>query len=197
MRGRPRGPVRTEPKVRVNQRIRAPQVRVISPEGEQLGILDIKEALSRSEEFGLDLVEVAPNSDPPVCKIMDYGKYRYEESKKEHKAKKKQATIVVKEIKLRPKTEAHDLAYKVKKMKGFDPGRLCDLHAFLPGAVPPGDMMFILLRRIGGVIDQNVGMSGQLQEPGVKGGIMLRVRGVNDRLAPTGNSVGENASRVV
>jgi translation initiation factor IF-3 len=119
MRGRPRGSVRAEPKVRINQRISAPKVRVIAPEGEQLGILDVSEALARAEEFGLDLVEVAPNGDPPVCKIMDYGKYRYEESKKEHLRKTKQATVVVKEIKLRPKTEEHDLDYKVKKLKRF------------------------------------------------------------------------------
>lgn len=119
MKGRPRGPVVAEPKVRVNQRIRAPKLRVISPEGEQLGILDVADALRRAEEFGLDLVEVAPGADPPVCKIMDYGKFRYEESKKEHERKKKQATVVVKEIKLRPKTEEHDLDYKVKRLKRF------------------------------------------------------------------------------
>jgi len=105
MKGRPRGPVVVEPKVRVNQ--------------EQLGILDLAEALAKSEEFGLDLVEVAPNVDPPVCKIMDYGKFRYEESKKEHERKKKQATVILKEIKLRPKTEEHDLDYKVKRLKRF------------------------------------------------------------------------------
>lgn len=119
MRGRPRGPVRAEPKVRINERIRAPQVRVVSPEGEQLGIMAVTEALAKSEDWGLDLVEVAPNADPPVCKIMDYGKYRYEESKKQHERKKKQATVVIKEIKLRPKTEEHDLAYKVKRLKAF------------------------------------------------------------------------------
>jgi translation initiation factor IF-3 len=119
MKGRPRGPVVVEPKVRVNQRIRAAKLRVISPDGEQLGILDLAEALAKSEEFGLDLVEVAPNVDPPVCKIMDYGKFRYEESKKEHERKKKQATVILKEIKLRPKTEEHDLDYKVKRLKRF------------------------------------------------------------------------------
>jgi translation initiation factor IF-3 len=108
-----------EPKVRVNEKIRASQVRVISPEGEQLGILQVSDALARAAEVGLDLVEVAPNADPPVCKIMDYGKYRYEESKKEHKAKKKQAVVVVKEIKLRPKTENHDLGHKVRQLKQF------------------------------------------------------------------------------
>lgn len=119
MRGRPRGAVPAEPKVRVNQKIRADRVRVIAPEGEQLGILDVSTALRKAEEFGLDLVEVAPNSDPPVCKIMDYGKYRYEESKKEHERKKKQATVTLKEVKLRPKTEEHDLEYKVKKLVEF------------------------------------------------------------------------------
>jgi translation initiation factor IF-3 len=119
MKGRPRGPVVAEPKVRVNQRIRAAKARVIAPDGEQLGILDLPEALAKAEEFGLDLVEVAPNVDPPVCKIMDYGKFRYEESKKEHERRKKQATVVLKEIKLRPKTEEHDLDYKVKRLKRF------------------------------------------------------------------------------
>lgn len=119
MKGRPRPIVVNEPKVRVNQKIRAAKVRVIAPDGEQLGILDVLDALQKSEDFGLDLVEVAPNVDPPVCKIMDYGKYRYEESKKDHERKKKQATVVVKEVKLRPKTEDHDLDYKVKKLKGF------------------------------------------------------------------------------
>jgi len=119
MRGRPKSVGTVEPSVRVNQNIRAPQVRVISPEGEQLGILDVSEALRKAEEFGLDLVEVAPGVDPPVCKIMDYGKFRYEESKKDHERKKKQATVVLKEIKLRPKTEDHDLQYKVKNLKRF------------------------------------------------------------------------------
>jgi translation initiation factor IF-3 len=119
MRPRPRVPVPAEPKVRINERIRAPQVRVISPDGEQLGILAPFEALERAREYGLDLVEVAPGVDPPVCKIMDYGKYRYEESKKEHKSKKKQAVVVLKEVKLRPKTEEHDLTHKAKQAKQF------------------------------------------------------------------------------
>jgi translation initiation factor IF-3 len=92
---------------------------VISPEGEQLGIMDVPQALQKAEEHGFDLVEVAPNSDPPVCKIMDYGKYRYEETKKQHERKKKQATVTVKEVKLRPKTELHDLEIKAKKLEGF------------------------------------------------------------------------------
>jgi translation initiation factor IF-3 len=119
MRARPRPAVSAEPKVRINQKIRAAKVRVIAPDGEQLGILDVPDALQRAGEFGLDLVEVAPNVEPPVCKIMDYGKFRYEESKKEHERKKKQAIVVVKEIKLRPKTEEHDMTHKVKQLKRF------------------------------------------------------------------------------
>ncbi|MGP8283623.1 MAG: translation initiation factor IF-3, partial [Desulfomonilaceae bacterium] len=119
MKGRPRGSVVAEPKVRVNQKIRAAQVRAISPEGEQLGILDVADALRRAQEYGLDLVEVASNVDPPVCKIMDYGKFRFEETKKDHERKKKQATVVLKEVKLRPKTEEHDLEHKVKQIKRF------------------------------------------------------------------------------
>lgn len=119
MRARPRPAAGAEPKVRINQKIRAPKVRVIAPDGEQLGILDVPEALERAGEFGLDLVEVAPNVEPPVCKIMDYGKFRYEESKKEHERKKKQAIVVVKEVKLRPKTEEHDMTHKVKQLKRF------------------------------------------------------------------------------
>ncbi|MFC1835583.1 translation initiation factor IF-3 [Thermodesulfobacteriota bacterium] len=119
MRGRPRFPSRTEPKVRINEKIRSPRVRAIAPGGEQLGIIDVGEALRKARELELDLVEVAPNSDPPVCKIMDYGKYRYEESKKQHERKKKQATVTVKEIKLRPKTEMHDLSIKAKKLMRF------------------------------------------------------------------------------
>jgi translation initiation factor IF-3 len=119
MRGRPRVAAVVEPKVRVNQRIRAPKIRVISAEGEQLGIMDVADALRQAEAAGLDLVEVAPGVDPPVCKIMDYGKFRFEESKKEHERKKKQAVVVLKEVKLRPKTEEHDLDYKVKNVKKF------------------------------------------------------------------------------
>ncbi len=99
--------------------IRAEQVRVIDEEGEQLGILPVAVALAKAEEAGLDLVEVSPTAEPPVCRIMDYGKYRYELSKKQQEAKKKQTVVEVKEIKLRPKTETHDLNFKVKNIRKF------------------------------------------------------------------------------
>jgi translation initiation factor IF-3 len=94
-------------------------VRVISPDGAQLGILPIEQALQTAYSQNLDLVEVAPEARPPVCRIMDYGKYRYEQSKKAREAKKKQTVIELKEIKLRPKTEEHDLQFKVRNTERF------------------------------------------------------------------------------
>ncbi len=89
-------------------------MRVIDPDNEQLGILELDEALSKADDLGLDLVEVAPNSDPPVCRIMDYGQFKYQQSKRAHEAKKNQKIIHLKEIKLRPKTEEHDFQFKFK-----------------------------------------------------------------------------------
>lgn len=89
-------------------------MRVIDPDNEQLGILEIEEALAKADALGLDLVEVSPNSDPPVCRIMDYGQYKYQQSKRQHEAKKNQKIIHLKEIKLRPKTEEHDFQFKLR-----------------------------------------------------------------------------------
>jgi translation initiation factor IF-3 len=94
-------------------------VRLISVDGEQLGIQPIEEALRSAGEVGLDLVEVAPNSDPPVCRIMDYGKFKYQASKKVQEARKKGRTLQVKEIKLRPHTDDHDLGFKIRNLKKF------------------------------------------------------------------------------
>ena len=94
-------------------------MRVIDPEGKQIGIIPTKEALATADDFGLDLVEVSPNANPPVCKIMDYGRYRYEQTKKKQEAKKKQSTFQVKEIKIRPKTGEHDLQVKINHIKKF------------------------------------------------------------------------------
>ncbi len=105
--------------VRVNQSVRAKMVRLISAKGEQLGIMPTKEALETAVEGGMDLVEVAPNSDPPVCRIMDYGKFKYQTSKKGQVARKKGKTFQVKEIKLRPQTEEHDLGFKIKNLEKF------------------------------------------------------------------------------
>lgn len=92
---------------------------MIGPDGEQLGILPTVEAFNRAQEQGYDLVEVAPTSQPPVCRIMDYGKYKYELSKKEHQSRRHQKSTQVKEIKLRPRTDKHDLEIKIRQIKGF------------------------------------------------------------------------------
>lgn len=106
-------------KHRVNHLIRNPEVRVIGAEGEQLGVLKTSEALKQAKEAGFDLVEVAPNSDPPVCRIMDFGKFKYEQSKKEHKIRQHQKSTQVKEIKLRPRTDRHDLETKIRQIRTF------------------------------------------------------------------------------
>ena len=105
--------------LRVNDRIRIKEVRVISPDGTQLGILPIEQALQTAYSLNLDLVEVAPEARPPVCRIMDYGKFRYEQSKKAREARKKQTIIDLKEIKLRPKTEEHDFQFKARHAERF------------------------------------------------------------------------------
>lgn len=92
---------------------------MVDPDGNQLGVIPTKEALSKAEGFRLDLVEVAPNANPPVCRIMDYGKYKYEKSKKEKESKKKQHVIVIKEIRMRPKTDVHDFETKIKQARKF------------------------------------------------------------------------------
>jgi translation initiation factor IF-3 len=102
------------PVARINERIRVPQVRVIGDEGEQLGVMDVRDAIRTARERGLDLVEVAPTADPPVCRIIDFGKFQYEAKKKANEAKKKQVTIVVKEVKFRPGTDDHDYLYRMK-----------------------------------------------------------------------------------
>ncbi|MBC7248577.1 MAG: translation initiation factor IF-3 [Actinobacteria bacterium] len=99
--------------MRVNEGIRAREVRLVGPDGKQIGIKPVEEALRIAEDMDLDLVEVAPLADPPVCKIMDYGKYRYEQTVKMKEARKKQAVVVYKEMKMRPKIDRHD--YEIKK----------------------------------------------------------------------------------
>ncbi len=92
---------------------------MIDPDGTQIGVIPIAQALETAAEFGLDLVEVSPNANPPVCKIMDYGRYKYQQDKKKQEAKKKQTTFQVKEIKVRPKTGEHDLNVKIGHIKKF------------------------------------------------------------------------------
>ena len=120
--------------VRRNDMIRAREVRVIGAEGEQLGILQRSEAIAMAQEVGCDLVEVSSNSEPPVCRIMDYGKFKYEQQKKKQDAKKRQAVVQVKEIKVRPKTDEHDYETKVKHIRRFlEDGDRCKVTVFFRG----------------------------------------------------------------
>jgi translation initiation factor IF-3 len=104
---------------RINDGIRATEVRVISEDGEQLGLMSPQQAIRIAEERGLDLVEVAGNAKPPVCRIMDYGKYKFMEAKRDHAARAKQKNIVLKEVKFRPKTDDHDFEFKLKHILRF------------------------------------------------------------------------------
>ena len=104
---------------RINEQINVREVMLVTDDGNNLGVVSIDKALNVAEEKGLDLVELSPNASPPVCKIIDYGKYKYQAQKKAHEAKKKQKTIDVKEIKLRPNIGEHDLNIKVKKITEF------------------------------------------------------------------------------
>ncbi|MDP3276464.1 MAG: translation initiation factor IF-3 [Deltaproteobacteria bacterium] len=117
-----RGPIDNRsraPQVRVNHRIRVPEVRVIADDGEQLGIMSSSEALRMAQDRGLDLVEVNPKAEPPVCKVMDYGRFKYEEKKKANEARKRQTVVEIKEVKVRPKTDEHDLDTKIKHIRRF------------------------------------------------------------------------------
>ena len=111
-RTRPKGP-------KANERIRAREVQVISSDGKNLGTLSTQEAINIAKQEGLDLIEISPNANPPVCKIIDIGKYKYDQQKKAHKAKKKQKIMNLKEIKLRPVTEIHDYNFKIKNAQRF------------------------------------------------------------------------------
>ncbi len=104
---------------RVNDRIRAPEIRLIGAEGENVGVVSPARAMDLADEAGLDLVEISPNANPPVCKIMDYGKYKYEQQKRESEARKKQKTIEVKEVKFRPNTDTHDYDVKMRNVFKF------------------------------------------------------------------------------
>lgn len=104
---------------RINDEIRVPQVRLIDDAGEMLGVMSAREALIRAYDLGLDLVEISPNAVPPVCKILDYGKYKYEQQKKANEARKKQKVVEIKEIKVRPNIDDHDYDVKMRQMKNF------------------------------------------------------------------------------
>ncbi|WP_338663225.1 translation initiation factor IF-3 [Pararoseomonas sp. SCSIO 73927] len=104
---------------RVNEEIRAPQVRLIDQDGEMLGVMSARDALLRAYDVGMDLLEISPNAEPPVCKITDFGKFKYEQQKKANEARKRQKVVEIKEIKVRPNIDDHDYEVKMKQMKSF------------------------------------------------------------------------------
>jgi len=104
---------------RVNEDIRVPQVRLIDQDGEMLGVMTAREAMLKAFDVGLDLLEISPNAVPPVCKITDYGKFKYEQQKKANEARKKQKVVEIKEVKVRPNIDDHDYEVKMRQMKGF------------------------------------------------------------------------------
>ncbi|WP_349254958.1 translation initiation factor IF-3 [Zoogloea sp.] len=108
-----------EKKLRINGEITAPEVRLTGPDGEQIGIVSLRAALEAADEAGVDLVEIAPMAKPPVCRLMDFGKYKYEEAKRAHEAKQKQKQIQVKEVKLRPGTDENDYQIKLRNLIKF------------------------------------------------------------------------------
>ncbi|HLJ62304.1 MAG TPA: translation initiation factor IF-3 [bacterium] len=112
-------PVERERETRINNRIRAREVRLIGANGEQLGVLSLQDALAKSQEAGVDLVEVAPTASPPVCRVMDFGKYKYEQAKRERLAHKKSKTSELKGMRLSPKIGEHDLQVKTRAVSGF------------------------------------------------------------------------------
>ncbi|HYM69313.1 MAG TPA: translation initiation factor IF-3 [bacterium] len=112
-------PVERERETRINNRIRAREVRLIGANGEQLGVLSLQEALAKAQEAGVDLVEVAPTASPPVCRVMDFGKYKYEQAKRERLAHKKSKTSELKGMRLSPKIGEHDLQVKTRAVSGF------------------------------------------------------------------------------
>lgn len=127
-------PRREQDTVRRNDQIRVREVRLIGADGEQLGIVERNAALQMARDAGMDLVEVAAQADPPVCKIMDYGRYKYEAQKKKQEAKKRQTVIQIKEIKLRPKTDEHDYQTKVGHIRRFiEGGDRCKVTIFFRG----------------------------------------------------------------
>lgn len=160
----------------MNQRIRVPEVRVVLEDGTQLGILSRDEALRIAEEKGQDLVEISARSSPPVCRIMDYGRFKYEESKKAKVAKKHASTMELKEIKFRPKTDEHDMAFKIKHVRRFlEEGNKCRLVIVFRGreVVHPKTGLAVLDK----VIAETADISQVEVRPNLEGKRMIMIIG--------------------
>jgi translation initiation factor IF-3 len=170
-----------------------PEVRVIGADGSQVGILPTYEALKLADEQNLDLVEVSPRAVPPVCRIMDFGKFKYEESKKEKASRRHQSTVVIKEIKLRPKTDKHDLAFKLKHIHRFlGEGNKCKLVIVFRGReiVHPETGQAMLDQVVKGCLD----IAAVEQKPIMEGRRMVMIIGPRAGVIRPASSSGPTAS---
>ncbi len=154
--------------------IKAPEVRLVDSGGAQLGVMSSTEAYEHAVEAGLDLVEVSPNAKPPVCRIMDYGKYKYQMSKKAHEAKKKQTVIHVKEVKLRVKTDEHDYQFKVRNARRFlSHGDKVKVAIFFRGReISHKELGLKILKR---VVEETKDLGSVEQEPKMEGRSMMLI----------------------
>ena len=159
---------------RVNEEIRVDQIRLIDADGNMIGVVSVREGIERAKEAGLDLIEVSPHAEPPVCKILDYGKYKYELQKKKNEAKKKQKIVEIKEIKFRPVIGEHDYLIKLKQIRGFleDENKVKVTMRFRGREMAHKDVGFRLLERLQKDIE-DIGMTET--EPKSERNFMLMV----------------------
>ena len=154
---RSKAPNKQDDSIRVNDQITAPRIRLIDGEGGQVGLITVADALIRAQSDGLDLVEVSPKADPPVCRLMDYGKFKYQQSKRQHAAKVHQKVIHLKEVKLRPKIEDHDLQFKVRNALRFlEEGDKVKVNVvFMGREMAHKDLGLVLIERFQNMIGEN------------------------------------------
>ena len=154
---RSKAPNKQDDSIRVNDQITAPRIRLIDGEGGQVGVITVADALIRAQSDGLDLVEVSPKADPPVCRLMDYGKFKYQQSKRQHAAKVHQKIIHLKEVKLRPKIEDHDLQFKVRNALRFlEEGDKVKVNVvFMGREMAHKDLGLVLIERFLSMIGEN------------------------------------------
>jgi len=154
---RSKAPNKQDDSIRVNDQITAPRIRLIDGEGGQVGVITVADALIRAQSDGLDLVEVSPKADPPVCRLMDYGKFKYQQSKRQHAAKVHQKVIHLKEVKLRPKIEDHDLQFKVRNALRFlEEGDKVKVNVvFMGREMAHKDLGLVLIERFQNMIGEN------------------------------------------
>ncbi|MBD3233480.1 MAG: translation initiation factor IF-3 [candidate division Zixibacteria bacterium] len=178
----------TDDRTRINESIRVREVRLIDENGSQIGIVPTSKALGIAREKGYDLVEVAPNSKPPVCRIMDYGKYVYDQQKKAKAAKKKQHTVQVKEIRFRPKIEEHDYDFKLKHIREFlqQGFKVKIMIRFRGRELAHKDMGFKVLEQL----EEDISDIGKLEVPG-----KMENRAINAVVAPLSGSSGADKEK--